>query len=339
MVWTYVTRLAANTEDLSKRDYLLGWALIAAGMAVLPWLVSDFWVHMLVMANIFALFTLSWNFISGHTNYISFGQSFLIGAAGYTTGILTVKFAFPMVLSAPLGIVFAIIAGLLMFVPAIRLRGVYFTFVTLAVTIIAESVVIQQSEWTGGTMGLAGVPGFTSNLFVNYYLTALFVLLVAILYWLLMRSDLGTIVRMIRESEELAENSGIQPFKFKLAIFVLSAMVAGIGGIFQVHYLQTVSIDTVLYLILSINIVIAAVIGGRGSTAGAIGGAYFFILSDAVLQPFLSTPVRQAIYFSLGIVIIALSPKGLVPRIIDIATSMSGVRGESVDGEETAPHE
>jgi branched-chain amino acid transport system permease protein len=285
------------------------------------------------MANIFALFTLSWNFISGQTSYISFGHSFLIGAAGYTTGILTAQYAQPMLLSIPLSIGFAMVAGLLIFVPTIRLRGVYFTFVTIAITIVAESIVIQQSDLTGGSRGLVGIPTFSPDLFVNYYLSALLVLLVAALYWLLMRSDLGTIIRMIRESEELAENSGIRPFKFKLTIFLMSAFVAGVAGSFQVHYLGVVTIDSVLYLTLAINIVIAAVIGGRGSTAGAIGGAYFFILSDAFLQPFLETPVRRIIFFSLGILIVALYPKGLVPSII------GRIRKQTLDGDGENPED
>lgn len=316
MVRAYLLKLVTNAEELTRRDYLIGWILFTAIFALIPVIFTSFWVRMVLLANIFALFTLSWNVLAGHTNYLSFGHSFLIGAAGYMTAILTTTAALPMWLSIPLSIAFTLFAGLIIFVPSLSLRGAYFTFVTLVMPIIAERFVIQQSDITGGVRGIIGIPRFSSNLFVNYYLSLALMIITAAFVWTLFRSDFGTILRMINESEDLVQNSGINPVKFKLAIFMLSALIAGVGGVFKVHYLGSVTIDSVLYLTLSINIVIAAIIGGRGSVAGAIGGAYFFVLFDAYLQPFLSTPFRNLIFFVLGIIMVSLAPAGFIPRAI-----------------------
>lgn len=328
-VGTYLRRLLTNADDLSGREYLGGWALAVAVFSVLPFLLTTYWVKILILANVFALFTISWNVMGGRTDYISFGHSFLIGAAGYATAILTTTSGLPLAIALPLSILFAIFAGVLIFIPSLKLRGAYFTFVTLMVPILAERLVIRQSDLTGGVRGIIGIPGLSGDLLVNYYTSMGLMLAAGLILWALFRSDLGTILRMIRESEDLVENSGINPVKFKLAIFILSAVIAGIGGAFKVTYLGSITIDSVLYLTLSINIVIAAIIGGRGSVAGAIGGAYFFVLYEAFMRTFLDSPTRHLLFFLLGIVFVALYPEGVIPR------ALSRLRERTTGGEST----
>lgn len=290
-----------------------GWLALAGLFAVLPLVFGTFWVKTFILANIFAVFVLSWNIISGQTDYISFGHSFLIGIAAYTTAILSVQHGISPFLSALIAIVVSVLAGVFIFLPSLRLRGVYFTFISLLLPIIGERIAIAQSSLTGGERGIIGVPPFADGFIANYYVTAAVVLVTAYLTWRLVESDFGTVLAMIRQSEDLVENSGINPRKFKLIAFVLSAFIAGVGGVMKVHYLGTVTIDAVLALPLSINIVIAAVIGGRGSTLGAIVGAYAFVLFNAYFQPILPTSIRLLVFFSLGIVVIALVPRGAVP--------------------------
>ena len=316
MVRSYLLRLVTNADDLTSKEYLGGWALAVTLLAILPLFMTTYWVKTLVLANVFALFTISWNVLGGRTDYISFGHSFLIGAAGYATAILTTSSGLPLVIALPLGILFALFAGVLIFVPSLKLRGAYFTFVTLMIPILAERLVIRQSDLTGGVRGIIGVPSLSGNLLVNYYVSMGLMLVAGLALWILFRSDLGTILRMIRESEDLVENTGINPLKFKLLIFMVSAVIAGVGGAFKVTYLGSVTIDSVLYLTLSINIVIAAIIGGRGSIAGAVGGAYFFVLYEAYMRTYLGSPTRHLLFFLLGIVFVSLFPEGVVPRAL-----------------------
>jgi branched-chain amino acid transport system permease protein len=326
-------RLLDVRETHRRRIDHVGWLALVAALGAAPLLLGRFWVKTLVLANVFGLFVLSWNVLSGQTSYISFGHSFLIGVAAYATAILSVKTGLSPFLSAGIGIGVAVLAGVLVFLPSLRLRGVYFTFVSLLLPIIGDRLAIARSGLTGGERGLIGVPPFVEGLLGNYYLSAALLVVTGYVTWRLINSDFGTVLGMIRQSEELVENSGIDPRKFKLLAFVISAFIAGVGGVMKVHFLGTVTIGSVLALPLSINIVIAAVIGGRGSTLGAIGGAYFYILFNAYFRPIVETPVRLLIFFVVGMVVVALFPDGVVPTVRD--TLFGGTEGE--DSEEATP--
>lgn len=293
----------------------LAWGLYLLTLLSIPFLFTRFWVQTFALANVFAVFTLSWNVLSGQTSYISFGHSFLIGVAAYTTAILSIDAGMSPYLSAGLGVGLATLAGVLVFLPTLRLQGVYFTFVSLLLPIIGERLAIAQSDLTGGERGLIGIPPFLDGQLLNYYITAAAVLVIGYATWRLIQSDFGTILGMIRQSEDLVENSGINPEKYKLIAFALSAFIAGVGGVLKVHFLGIVTIGSVLALPLSINIVIAAVIGGRGSTAGAIAGAYFFVLFNAYFRPFIDTPIRLLAFFIVGMLVIGLFSEGVVPAL------------------------
>lgn len=324
-------RLRALRDAHGRRVDYAGWLLLAVLLAVVPLVAGTFWVKTLVLANIFAMFVLSWNVLSGQTSYISFGHSFLIGVAAYATAILSAESGLSPFLSAGIGIGVAVLAGVLVFLPSLRLRGVYFTFVSLLLPIIGERLAIAWSDVTGGERGIIGIPPFVEGLTGSYYLSAVVVLVTAYATWRLVQSDFGTVLAMVRQSEDLVENSGINPQKFKLLAFLVSAFIAGVGGVMKVHFLGTISIGSVLALPLSINIVIAAVIGGRGSTLGAIGGAYFYILFNAYFRPVFESPVRLLVFFVLGILVIALFPKGIVPTARDL------VLGSAADEEGPTP--
>lgn len=324
--------VAAGLGD--RDETTLGWVALTLLLGMLPLVVGRFWVKTLVLANIFAVFVLSWNILSGQTDYISFGHSFLIGIAAYTTAVLSVEAGLSPFLSAGIAVVVAVLAGVLIFLPSLRLRGVYFTFISLLLPVIGERVAIAQSGITGGERGIIGIPPFIEGPIANYYVTVVVLLLIAYSTWWLLGSDFGTILGMIRQSEDLVENSGVNPQKFKLVAFVLSALIAGFGGVLKVHFLGTVTIDAVLALPLSINIVIAAIIGGRGSTLGALAGAYFYVLFNAYFQSMLPTAVRLLLFFVLGMVVIAIFPRGIVPVLRDhLALRREGAspRSESAD--------
>jgi len=324
-------RLAGLRDTHGRRIDQGGWLLLAALLAVVPLLLGTFWVKTLVLANVFAIFVLSWNVLSGQTSYISFGHSFLVGAAAYTTAILSAKGGLSPFLSAGVGIAAAVLAGALVFLPSLRLRGVYFTFVSLLLPVIGERLAIAWSGLTGGERGIIGIPPFVEGLTGSYYLSAVVVLVTAYGTWRLVQSDFGTVLAMIRQSEDLVENSGINPNKFKLLAFLISAFIAGVGGVMKVHFLGTISIGSVLALPLSINIVIAAVIGGRGSTLGAISGAYFYVLFNAYFRSIFESPVRLLVFFTLGMLVIALFRKGIIPTVRTLTF------GDATEEEEEGP--
>lgn len=301
--------------DTRKRANYLAWVLFGLVLLAIPFSFTRFWVQTFALANVFAVWVLSWNVLSGQTSYISFGHSFLIGVAAYSTAILSAEMGLSPYLSAGIGIGMATFAGVLIFLPTLRLQGVYFTFVSLLLPIIGERLAIAQSDLTGGERGIIGIPPFLEGQLLNYYITAGAVLVIGYVTWRLIQSDFGTILGMVRQSEDLVQTSGINPEKYKFLAFAISAFIAGIGGVLQVHFLGIVTIGSVLALPQSINIVIAAIIGGRGSTAGAIAGAYFYILFNAYFRPFVETPVRLLAFFLIGILVLGLFSDGMVPTV------------------------
>lgn len=325
------TTAAIRREFADGKVEYAGWLAAAALLAVAPLFLSTYWVRALVLANVFALFALSWDVISGHTNYISLGHSFLIGVGGYTTAIASTSFGLPLYASMGLGILGAMVAGVVFFVPSLRLRGIYFTFVTLILPVVSERLVIAGSRYTGGERGISGVPTLLPGLLPDYYLSLALVLVIAFLFWQLTRSDIGTVLGMIYESEDLVSNSGLNPTKFKLFVFMLSAFVAGLAGVYKVHHMGVATIDSILYLPLAINIVIAVMIGGRGSTTGAVGGAYLFVLFNTFTRPYLETSVRFTIFYVIGILFISLYPSGIFPHLWAVLTGRRGANGPRGD--------
>lgn len=313
-------------RDAERGDYYALWLLGTLTLLAVPLAASTYWIQLLILANIFAMFTLSWDILSGQTSYISFGHSFFIGIAGYTTAMLTFHLGLPLYFSIPAAIGAVLVAGAIVFVPSLKLRGVYFTFVSLVLPIVATRIVIAQGTVTGGERGLTGLPTITADPVGNYYLSLGIVLVIAFLFWRLSRSDIGAILHMIRQSEELVGNSGINPHKFKLFLFLCSAFVAGIGGAYKVHYLGSVTVDSVLYLGLSINIVIATIIGGRGSIIGAVGGAYVFVIAQSVMNAHMSTSMTLLLFYLAGILFLFRYPDGLFPQVwrtgLDIRTTI-----------------
>ena len=96
------------------------WALFAAVMLVLPYIVSAGTLRIIIFASFLAIFAMSWDFLSGKTGYISFGHPFLIGIGGYTTAILNYRFHVPLEISIPLAVLATLIGGVLCFLPALR---------------------------------------------------------------------------------------------------------------------------------------------------------------------------------------------------------------------------
>jgi branched-chain amino acid transport system permease protein len=241
------------------------------------------WITILTLANFFAVFAMSWDILSGYTGQISFGHTFFIGAAGYTSALLNIYLHLPLWLTIPAGVIAAVLMGLLVAVPALRLRGPYFSLVTLILPIVALKFILVFSSFTGGELGkygltpLSSAQGFIPFQRVNYFYSLGLMIFVALGLLLIARSKIGKIFEAIRESEEAVEAAGIDTSKYKILSFIISAFVAGLGGAFYVHYWESLIPSTILSLTLSVELIIAAVVGGMGTIIGPIVGSYFFI--------------------------------------------------------------
>lgn len=318
----------------SLRWWLIGMVV----MFVLPYFVPTSVTRILIMSAYMAIFAMSWDMMSGYTGYISFGHPFLIAVASYCTAILCYRGAFqpphiilPLYITIPLGIAASVGAGMLFFLPTMRVRGPYFSLVSLSyMEILYRLIIVVHPEYTGGDRGLPNIPSVLKGAVPNYYLSIGLMFIVGIGLWFVTRSDVGNALSGVRMDEDVAEASGINTYKFKLFAFLLSAMVAGIGGVFYTHYLASLSPRRILGTTFPFDIIIASVIGGMGTIIGPIFGAFFLTIILEYLRPYLFGEWRLFVYTLIGLLVIIYKPKGLYGIAQDIKNWFSRIRRRKV---------
>ncbi|WP_137289790.1 branched-chain amino acid ABC transporter permease [Natronorubrum halophilum] len=304
-------------------------ALLTAGVwapAVGP-LVGGGLLRTLALASIWAIFAMSWDIQSGYTGYISFGHSVLSGAAGYTTALLIVHVdpELSIWITGPLSVLAALVVGLLVALPTLRLEGPYFSLITFVAVLLFYRLTTAYG-WLGGIPGFGDPDVFTWDPVVRYYYMVIPMLLIALALTFMARSNLGMILVAIRENEAAVSAAGINPTKFKIWSFALSSIPMGIGGVLLVGFTGNVDPDTFVIVDNSIEMIAMAVIGGMSSILGPLGGAFFFeFLNHQIFHGF-STPVRYLFLWGLVLLVLVFARDGLFRMIWH---RLGAVRGES----------
>lgn len=273
------------------------------------------WMRVVILANFIAIFAMSWTIISGYSGYVSFGHNFLIGIAAYMTVLLVYHFNFPLYVSMPIGVGATVAAVFGFYLPALRIRGPYFTLVTLCLLIVVDRIIITLGPITGGTRGLFGFPHVIMGAVPNFYLSLGLMVLAGIVLSYLARSDYGTVLLAIHQDEDVVDNIGLNPNRFKFYAFIVDAVIIGTGAVFFAHYLGSVSPESVFAIFFIINIIIAAVIGGTTSIPGAIMGAYILMFLLEGLRPYAPGAIRIILYSGIALALFVARPKGLYPEV------------------------
>ena len=301
------------------------WLVFIVGLVLMPELVSKGTLRTMIFACYLAIFAISWDLLSGRTGYISFGHPFLIGIGAYTTAILTKRFDVPIELSIPIAVVMTMFAGLIVLLPALRIKGSYFALVTLAyMELIYQLTQVVRPDLTGGTRGISGIETLTRGALHGYYLAASLLIVLAIGSWLLMRTRIGTALWAIGMNEESVRGSGLSTTKLKCFAFLASAFVAGLGGAFYVHYLGSIAPRALFDINFLFTILVAALIGGAGTIVGPIFGAFFLVFLLEWLRPILPGAERYFIYGLIALVIYMYQPRGILKIFADIGHKLSG---------------
>lgn len=271
---------------------------------------------------IYGAVALNWNIAFGYSGILHLAQVpfFVLGA--YTTAILAIKFGVSTwfgLLAAPLVVIaLALVLG----VVSLRVKGIYLLFITLGVQFLMLSVVLYFIEWTNGDMGLITPPleifGAKINQFniVPSFLIALVLVISSLaLNKKIMESELGLAIVSLRDSYDYAISRGVNPFKVKLSVFVLSSWLTGVSGAFYSNYLGTIG-PTELGWYLVMLFLTSMVIGGMRSLYGPLLGAFILIFSSEFFRA--AQLFRPTIYGALVIITLIFLPKGvisLIPRI------------------------
>jgi len=279
-------------------------------LSVLLLLTAPMWgsnlLYPLALANVWAILAMSWDIISGHSGYFSFGHTLLSGTAAYTTAILTytVNPEMSLWITLPLSLLAALVVGLVISLPSLRLQGPYFSLVTLVAVLVAERFVYIFSEYTNGEQGITSVSVLTYDTVELYYITLGAMVIVAIPLVFISRTNIGRTLIAIRENEAAVEEAGLDTAKFKLTGFVISTLAMGFGGVMIAHFYGAVLPSNVLTINLSIILIAMVLVGGMGTVVGPIVGAYLLILlRDWLLSIWFDSTLLNLV---LWIVILAL---------------------------------
>lgn len=287
--------------------------IFAISLLLLPLFTQDsYLLRILILTNIFAILAASWDLLSGFTGQMNFGHALFFGVAAYCTGILNLRLGLPPWLSIPLGAMGAVLAGLVVGIPCLRLRGTYLALTTLAFPIILLGLVFAIPDVTGGELGISGIDRLTSSRLGDYYVTSILMLLLGFIMWKITDSKKGIILHAIREDEVAVRASGINTTRYKLLAFCLSGFFAGIAGGLYAHIMRTAGPST-LEVALSFQIVIWAVFGGMVSIYGPVAGVFilFPLLEFLRIMP----KMRMLVFAFIVLMTLLYMPQGLIPWI------------------------
>jgi branched-chain amino acid transport system permease protein len=288
------------------------------GLVLFPLVTQNsYYMIIILTAMIYAILGASWDFLAGYAGQVSFGHAAFFGISGYITAILITDQGFSWIWSLICGAFVALLCGLLIGIPCLRLKGPYLALATLAFSLILFNLFMMPSFPYGGSDGLAGLPAFYSIL-TRFFIILGFMLFTLVFLHVVAGSRTGTILKSIRDDEICAEASGINTTKYKLLAFMISAFFAGIAGALYTLSFRAVS-PAVYQPIYSFYAIIMAAIGGIATISGAVIGAFFFIVLTEILTryiPFIGD-AALLIFSIILIIVILMADMGIMNPIID----------------------
>ncbi|MDP3251519.1 MAG: branched-chain amino acid ABC transporter permease [Hydrogenophaga sp.] len=304
---------------------LLGLFLVAA-----PWVIQEYWLAQLTFVLIYSIVGLGLMVLAGFTGLFSLGHAAFLGVGAYTQAIMVnAGIPFPIALACA-GLLSAAV-GMVVGLPALRVKGIYLGMATLAFGFIVEEVIARWEHLTGGNKGLMvnypSVFGWELDSTNEFYFLCLVVTVLATLGVVnLMRSSTGRAFVAIRDSEISAQSMGIHLARYKTLSFAVSAALAGVGGALYAHKIQFLSPEQ-FSIIQSIDLLLMVVIGGLGSIHGAFLGAIFLIVMPQLIslgKDFLPAAIGQAaglqgaVYGMVLIAFVLFEPMGLYGRWLKV---------------------
>jgi branched-chain amino acid transport system permease protein len=316
--------MLSRARSLKIGTILVMFGLLLVLTVIVPLFFSgnNFLLNVFILANIYAILAMSWDILSGYTGQISFGHSYFFGIGGYTTALVGLELGWSPLFTIPLAGVIAAAGGLLIAGPALRLKGPYLALITLVASIGIDQLVRFLKIGSTGAEGailykiddatqiITRIPSISGDYLTTYFISFGLMVLIAVALLLIGRSRIGLAFEAIRDDEEAAEAAGINAAKYKTLAFVISGFVAGLAGAFLVNHLGLASPSLVFALDISIEAIVASVLGGMGTIIGPIGGAYFYVLIRELLRPLQAW--RFFVLFLITLLVLYFIPRGVL---------------------------
>jgi branched-chain amino acid transport system permease protein len=311
---------AADRLRLGRRLYGVVLLLGALWLIAFPlYTHSIYWQGVLFLCFLFAIMASGWNIISGFAGYVSLGQSAFMGLGAYTTALLTLHLHVSPWWMMPLGgVVAAAVAGVLGIV-IMRTRGHAFVIITIAFLLILQLVALNWRGFTGGSNGLTLPITFFPRewQYTPFYYALLGVLFLQLLMsWWIRRSKFGMGLIAIREDEDKAAAVGVNTPVYKVLAFMASAVLIGVAGGVYAYYITFVDYRGMFNIQNSVLLVLAALLGGRGTVTGPIlGGFAVSILKEESNVHFGTSQMNLVVYGAVMAGVVLFLPRGVIPTV------------------------
>lgn len=302
----------------------MNWNLVGVGVLFAVGLVYPFivpgYLTIAVTILLFAGWATAWDILGGWTGQVSLGHAFFVGLGAYFVAIGQTEYALAPWWSVMLAMVVAALLAYCWGRITFGLRGPYFTLSTIAFAEIFRLIAINEEWLTGGATGvfIMSLPEpFGIDLFsrtTQFYLALAFALGVISVVTVTSRRNFGYQLRAVREDESSAMAAGIDPTSVKLKAFMLSGALTALGGGIYGMVLSFLEPHVLFYLLLSVQIALTAIIGGRGTIWGPAVGAIVLVGAGEIFR----TTFAQANLLIYGILILAvvlLFPRGIIGEL------------------------
>ncbi len=314
------------------RSPYAGFLLFTGVLAVLPLLLTnDYYLNVLIFIGIHAIIAIGLDLLLGYTGQISLGHAAFFGLGAYITGVLSAKASWPPIAGLVVALVGVGLLAYIIGIPTLKLHGHYLAMATLGFGIIVQIFFKELDFLTGGPSGLVGIEDmgifgyeFDSDL-KYYYLVSVSLLLTLLLSINVVQSRVGRALRAIHGSEVASSVLGVNVARYKVGIFVLSAVYAAFAGWLYSHYMTFVSPSSFDFMF-SIKLVTMVVIGSLGSIWGAIFGAALLTSLPEFLHVFEN--YETTVFGFILITVMIFMPRGLLRGVEDaILAGVRGIRG------------
>lgn len=297
--------------------YVLGQILISNGT------IDSYIVLNLIVVGINIILAVSLNLITGFTGQFSLGHAAFMSIGAYTSAVVTANFNLPFGVGILAGAVIAAIAGIIIGIPTLRLKGDYLAIATLGFGEIVR-IIILNNEYLGGASGLNDIPQYTNWTWM-YVMVALTIILIKNF----INSKSGRACIAIREDEIATESMGVNTTFYKVLAFGVGAFFAGIAGALYSGYFYFIKPDAFGFM-KSIDILVIVVFGGMGSITGSVVGAIALSVISVLLQ---GVPeLRMVIYSVILFLIMVYRPQGIMGNYKFRFFKKGGSQNVSVEG-------
>ncbi|HEX2649375.1 MAG TPA: branched-chain amino acid ABC transporter permease [Burkholderiales bacterium] len=331
MRFIFKTDYAQDIRLFKHGGQVFWYGLLMLALLAAPWWAGEYVMSQLHFILIYSIVGFGLMMLTGFTGQVSLGHAAFLAVGAYTEALLQAA-GMPFLVSITCAALFAAIAGLIVGLPALRLKGIYLAIATLAFNVIVEEIITRWHGLTGGNEGKHVKPvqllGWTLDSDeAFYYLCLALTVLCCLACVNLLRSPTGRAFVAIRDSEISASCMGVNPAQYKTLAFAFSAALTGVGGALYAHKIAFISPEQ-FTLFQSIELITIVILGGIGFLHGAVLGAAFIIvlpqllsIAKGYLPEGMAPGGLQAVVFGLILILfIIFEPLGLYGRWLKIRT-------------------